>query len=167
MLMDNEILPWERQDGETEKQFEAFVLYRDMGADRGIRKVAQKLDKQPSYISKIASRKFWVDRVTKYDRYLDEKRREEREAEIEKMNERHARIGKTLQSKGIERLQTIDVKTLTPSELLRYVELGVKIERMAMGEADTEEAGANKETALDKLVEGFSKMRQTAPPYNG
>lgn len=167
MLMDNEIQPWERQDGETDRQFEAFSIYRDMGADRGIRKVAQKLDKQPSYISKIASRWFWVDRVTKYDRYLDEKRRVEREAEIEKMNERHVKIGKTLQSKAIERLQTIDVSTFTPSELLRYVELGVKIERGAMGETDAEEAGAGKETSLDRLADSLSKIRQTAPAYNG
>ena len=34
--------PWERQKGESDKAYEAFVTYRDMGTDRSIRAVAQK-----------------------------------------------------------------------------------------------------------------------------
>ena len=37
--------PWERQKGESDKAYEAFVTYRDMGTDRSIRAVAQEFNR--------------------------------------------------------------------------------------------------------------------------
>ena len=42
--------PWERQKGESDKAYEAFVTYWDMGTDRSIRAVAQKLGKSRTQI---------------------------------------------------------------------------------------------------------------------
>ena len=36
---------WERQEGETAQAFQAFAAYRDMGAERSLAKVAQKVGK--------------------------------------------------------------------------------------------------------------------------
>ena len=41
---------WERQKGESAQAYEAFVLYRDLGAERSHVKVAQQLGKSLSLI---------------------------------------------------------------------------------------------------------------------
>ena len=39
------VLPWERQDGEREKPYEAFLLYKNAGPGRTKIDVARKLKK--------------------------------------------------------------------------------------------------------------------------
>ena len=47
---------WERQDGETAQAFQAFAEYRDMGAERSLAKVAQKLGKSKPLMERWSSR---------------------------------------------------------------------------------------------------------------
>ena len=44
--------PWERQKGESEKAYEAFAAYRDMGPERSITKVSQSLNKTRTLIGR-------------------------------------------------------------------------------------------------------------------
>lgn len=77
---------WERQEGETDKAYEAFALYRDMGASRSVRDVAQKLGKSATLISRWSSANNWVERVSAWDDQEDERRRErnaKRQIEVE------------------------------------------------------------------------------------
>src|SRR5690606_17803428 len=67
---------WERQGGETDKAYEAFALYRDMGVNRSVRDVAQQLGKSAALIARWSSKKNWVERVSAWDDHEDERRRE-------------------------------------------------------------------------------------------
>lgn len=67
---------WERQEGETDKAYEAFALYRDMGAGRSLREVARKLNKSLTQITKWSTPNNWSERVSAWDDHADERRRE-------------------------------------------------------------------------------------------
>ena len=62
--------PWERQKGESEKAFEAFVTYRDMGEKRTLTAVAEKLQKSGTLIRRWKSTWDWAERVRAYDNEL-------------------------------------------------------------------------------------------------
>lgn len=85
---------WDRQDGETDKAFAAFCIYRDMGSERSYKDVRIKFGKQPNYermLQRWGSQHRWVERATAYDAYLDEQKREalqevQRKAQVEIVN---------------------------------------------------------------------------------
>jgi hypothetical protein len=58
---------WERQETDTDKSFEAFCVYRDMGSNRSLREVAQRLSKSATIINRWSSAHDWVNRVSAYD----------------------------------------------------------------------------------------------------
>jgi hypothetical protein len=66
---------WERQPNETLRAFGAFCIYRDLGADRSLSKVREKLGRRSGYdrqLQEWSSQYNWVYRVGKYDEHLDE-----------------------------------------------------------------------------------------------
>ncbi len=65
--------PWEQQQGESAKAFEAFKVYLDMGSERSLREVAGKLNKSLTLIGRWSSTHGWVDRVAEYDADLQRK----------------------------------------------------------------------------------------------
>lgn len=72
---------WDYQDTDTPKSWEAFQIYRDMGRNRTLRKVAQELDKSLTQMSKWSEPYNWPERVHAYDLYLDDKAHKANEAE--------------------------------------------------------------------------------------
>ncbi len=65
-------LSWHRQDEETDKSWDAFVVYRNMGADRSLRKTQEQLGNPESYqstLSKWSAQYDWVKRSAEYDNY--------------------------------------------------------------------------------------------------
>jgi hypothetical protein len=54
---------WEKQPGESEKAYEAFSLYRDMGPSRSLAKVGQALGKSTALMERWSSQHDWQDRV--------------------------------------------------------------------------------------------------------
>lgn len=68
---------WERQPGESAQAYEAFAIYRDMGSDRSLRAVAEKLSKSYTLIGRWSREKKWGERCRAYDNHLDDKARQE------------------------------------------------------------------------------------------
>jgi hypothetical protein len=75
---------YERLPKESWQAFEAFVTYRDMGANRSIRLVAQKIGKNPTLMSKWSRQHRWPERAHAYDDHIDSIKREARESVIAK-----------------------------------------------------------------------------------
>ncbi len=77
---------WERLETDTDKSFQAFCIYRDMGVKRSLRKVADKLSKSETIINRWSFTHNWVERTSAYDDYqatLRKERKERKQIEIE------------------------------------------------------------------------------------
>lgn len=127
--------PYERQEGETDKAFEAFVIYRDLGTDRSLVKVREKLGKSATLIERWSSRNNWVERVQSYDVEMDRKSLLQEEKKRKDMAKRHANYATVFQQKVLERLQNLNPAELSTSDMIRWFEISVKIERLSRGES--------------------------------
>lgn len=81
---------WERQAGESEEAWQAFVLYRDQAPPRSLREVCKEVGKEKALIGRWSSENRWVARVAAWDREQD---RVKREADLQaraEMGLRHA-----------------------------------------------------------------------------
>ncbi|MGW8554078.1 hypothetical protein [Streptomyces tubercidicus] len=126
---------WERQSGESVQAFEAFAVYRDLGPARSITAVARQLDKSRALLGRWSRQFAWVMRATAYDREQDRLFLAEQAQARRDIARRHAKLAQAVQSKAVARLQTLDPRELSPSELLRYFQVAAEIERRAVGEA--------------------------------
>lgn len=70
--MSNENLkPWERQDGETEKAFSAFKAYLEM-EDRNVTSLAKRLSKSRQLLVNWKQKYNWQERCIAWDKSLQE-----------------------------------------------------------------------------------------------
>ncbi len=143
------IQPWERQYRESTKAFEAFALYRDMGADRSLSKVEEKLEKSHTLIGRWSSRWKWVDRTLAWDGRIDEEKRNSQMEAIAQMTERHAHLAEAglaairkISIEFIERVQkgSLDKENVSDDELraifmtaMTKMEPLTRVERQARG----------------------------------
>lgn len=129
---------WERQPEESTKAFEAFCIYRDLGTDRSLSKVAEKLEKSETLMGRWSSKYEWVKRAAAWD---DEKERIEREIaqreqakEIRNMRKRHAGIATAMLVKAATALQRIPDDEIKASDISRMVDVASKLERISRGD---------------------------------
>jgi hypothetical protein len=74
---------WDRRADETDKAWETFEVYRDLGRQRSIPRACEMLDKAAGgTINDWASRYEWTARVRAYDQHHDELKRETEAQEI-------------------------------------------------------------------------------------
>ncbi|MGD6751972.1 hypothetical protein [Streptomyces sp. BH105] len=125
---------WEQQPGESQRAYEAFTVYRDFGPARSVTKVARELDKSRTLVGRWSRQFAWVMRAKAYDREQDRLFLAEQAHARREIARRHAKLAQAVQSKAVARLQTLDPRELSPSELLRYVQVATEIERRAVGE---------------------------------
>ena len=128
--MEAEYQPWEQQDGESAKAFEAFATYRDLGAERSIAKTGQKLHKNLTTLGEWSVKWKWVERCRAYDREMDRQARVRAVQDVRSMTDRHIRIAMQLQRKALEALEQLDVTTLSPKMQLAFLAKATEIERL-------------------------------------
>lgn len=148
--------PWEQQPGESAKAFEAFAAYRDMGAERSVRKVAQKLSKSATQIKEWSAKWRWVERSRAYDRELDKQARARAVRDVQQMTDRHIRIAMQLQRKALEALEQLDVTTLSPKMQLAFLSKATEIERLnRLSAAGLDETGQRDGASeIEIVIEG-------------
>lgn len=148
--------PWEQQPGESAKAFEAFAAYRDMGAERSLRKLTQQLHKNLTTIRDWSVKWNWQERVRAYDRELDRQAREQAVRSVRQMTDRHIRIAMQLQAKAVRALENLDEAQLTPKMMLAFLTKATELERMnRLSNAGLDENG-QKEAAseVEIIIEG-------------
>ena len=129
---------WDRLERETTKQYEAFCEYRNMGPDRSLRAVAEKLGKSEQLMSRWSAKNQWVVRSAEWD---DEQERTEREIaqkemakEIRLMRKRQAETGKYMQVKAMRALSKLPDEEMKAGEISKLIDVGAKLERTARGD---------------------------------
>lgn len=135
------VYPWERIPGETSREYQKFCAYRDMNSSdkpirkRSLQRLAKELGLSLDHLKKLSTKNDWVSRAAAYDEYLDELAREQNEAEIIKMRKNHALLASQMITKAAKRLLTMPEEEITAADLVRLVDVGVKIERLSRGES--------------------------------
>ena len=143
---------WDRLPGESATQYDRFCRYRDMrytGADgrkldgiqspfrkRNLRGLAEEMGIKRYMTLGDASTKYnWVERCEAYDAEIERQNREQQEQAILKMNKDHADLAAQMVRKAAKRLLTIPEEELSAADIVRLVDVGVKIERLSRGES--------------------------------
>lgn len=130
--------PWERQPEETTKAYEAFCIYRDMGRERSLSKVAEKLQKSYTLIGRWSRENGWVERAAKWDDEQDRIEREiaqrEQAKAIKDMRKKHADLGQAMLIKAARALAKIPDDEIKPADISRMVDVGSKLERISRGD---------------------------------
>lgn len=125
---------WERQPGESDKAFEAFSTYRDMGASRSLEKTGQTLGKSKAMME-TWSRKFsWVERVSAWEDEQDKIMRKMQIEEISEMRKYHADIAREMLEKALEGLRHLEPEELNAVSISRLVEVASKLEQKSRGD---------------------------------
>lgn len=141
MAQGNNPLPWERQPKETSQASEAFIEYRDMGRERSVRAVAQRLGKSATLISRWSSQHEWVKRAAAWDAEQDRKEREAAEAQrikdIIAMRKRHADLANAMLIKAARALNRTKEEDIKPADISRMTEVAAKLERISRGDVET------------------------------
>ena len=133
MAKEKQAKPWERQENETPKQFEAFVIYRDMGEERSLQNVANQLAKSRQLLTRWSSANNWVERSRAWDNEQDRLLRIEQIKDIKKMRERHAKIAEAGLLKAAQALKNMNPEDFKPSDIPRFLETCSKLERISRG----------------------------------
>lgn len=81
--------PWERQPGETERQYEFFIAYRDQEGKRGYEALARTLRVSGQRLREVSLRNRWPERCLAWDR-MRQQRRDAAKAEADRrLEQRH------------------------------------------------------------------------------
>src|SRR6266498_4470280 len=138
---------WERQPGESTKAYDTFLAWRDSQERNVIShgKMAQQWSAKWS----------WGYRGFEYDLYVSRRVTEELVRYRLDMNDRQRKIAYAAQTKIIEWLRHLDPSKLKPADAARWLEIAVRIERMAAG-ANTEQVGVVHSGAVSLQVENMS-----------
>ncbi len=129
---------WTRQAGESSKAYAAFCTYRDLGPERSLDKALAAANKKPTnrrHWARWMDRFSWYARAQAYDDYIEQERRRAQEKEIMEMADRHARIATNFQTAVIQRLTKLEPEELSPSDMAKWFDIAVKVERLSRGEA--------------------------------
>jgi hypothetical protein len=135
---------WDKQEGETNKAYNAFLTYRDLGFLRSLKKATsnfynienvRRTSAKLRQMQDWSRKNDWVARCADWDANQNRIYQLEQREAIQAMNKRQASYGVAMQGKGIARLLDMNPEELTPDQASRLTKTGVEIERPARGEA--------------------------------
>ena len=127
--------PWEQQPGEGPRAFEAFAVYRGMGARRSYAKVGRKLGKSLTLISRWGQRHRWLERADAWDAERDRRTLERLSKGAAAMRKAHAGVARAMLAKAAQALEGLDPEGMAPRDVTAMAEAAARLERLSRGEA--------------------------------
>lgn len=132
---------WAKRPNESGMQYDAFLIYRELGIQRSSTECARIMGKVPSLIRKWMIKHDWHERVAVWDERVAERRDQAALDEAAEMGKRQARLGMELQKKANERLTSMPATELTVQDTIRMATAGAELERTARGDDSGKESG--------------------------
>ena len=147
---------WEKKPKESNKAYEAFVVYRDLGSGRTFTAVAEELHKSVSLIRRWKDKWNWQERAEAWDNSIAEKARIKKAKDYAKMIEVQTGIGQMLQAEAIKAIKKMDLTKASLPALLEMINSGVRIERTAR--AMDKDGTAAESTSTNILADTLAKI---------
>jgi len=141
-----EMLPfesWEKLNGETSLAYAAFCTFRDLGAERNIRKAVEtalqcsgeqdksKLEKRYRVWRNWSSQFRWLERAAGYDRNVDKMKQTELRKTIEAQGEQHRAVTGKMLEVVKKKLDLMNPDELSQGNVTEWVSTAIKAEREA------------------------------------
>jgi hypothetical protein len=134
---------WERLTGESTLAYAAFCTYRDLGAERNIRKAVstvendiEKQTKKYSVWRNWCTQFRWRERAADYDRYMEKIKQGELRKTIEAQGEMHRAVTGKMLEVVKKKLDTMNPDELTQGNVTEWVQTAIRAEREAGQFAD-------------------------------
>lgn len=157
--------PWERQNGESARQYSRYTVFRDLGESRTLNdaleiinatsttKLAKGSLHQLSFIYR------WTERCESWDAKQAQAEQRRLISLRRDMIERHRRIATGLTGKAVAAMSKInlDKDALAPVDIVRFITLAADLERKALGEP-TERVAISGPTGGPVQVEDLSRL---------
>jgi NADPH-dependent glutamate synthase beta subunit-like oxidoreductase len=129
---------WEKLTGESSLAFAAFCAYRDLGAERNVRKAVDvtekdegKRDKRYNVWRNWATQFKWRERAADYDRHIERLKQTELRKTIEAHGEKHRQVTGKMLDVVSKKLDTMNPDDLTQTAVTEWVQTAIKAEREA------------------------------------
>ena len=94
----------------------------------------------------------WVDRAASFDANEEWERMVSMKEQRTQMFVNDAKIARMVKQKVVDRLATLDASELSPTQLVAFFELAVKVERLSLGESTENVAQVMSEAVEDSAV---------------
>jgi len=137
-IVENCLFSWDQQPGETGGTYKLFLVFRDLGRSRSYGEIVKIIPGKNYYqINQIGSRNQWFKRAKAWDLMKEEEMSRKLDEEILYARIRQQRIGETMQvlaEKGLKMLSDYPDE-LTAADISKLVDIGTKIERLALGDS--------------------------------
>ena len=150
-LIELNTLPWEKQAAETFPQWTAFLHYRDFGTSRSVAITAEAVGAPLSTLKRYSKTGRWNWRITEWENYLDEVRRNAHVETVEDMAHRHSSLARLGIRKAEEALRLLKTEEMTANEAARLLDVSVKIERLSMG-ANTQNVAQRVQALMMEVI---------------
>lgn len=138
---------WEQQPGENPRDFGLFRMYLDFGRIRTVATIAGMSPLTFATVARIARLKRWVERAGLWDAEQDRITAIRLQDLREEMAKKHAQAAQKLMKKALERLETLDINSISPHALVLMLDTAARIERAALG-LETMKGGATPQTTV-------------------
>jgi hypothetical protein len=155
--------PWERQPGESPRQYARFTIFRDMGESRNLNAALEIINATGNNITKgslhqLSFQYRWTERCESWDAQQQAAERQRLIQLRRDMIERHRKVANSLTSKAVMSMLKIDEKhPLAPVDIVRFLTLSADLERKALGEP-TERIAISGPTGGPVQVEDLSRL---------
>ena len=158
-MANNQIQPWERQDYETSKSYEAFSIYRDLGTERSLNETAKKLGKSKTLIERWSRLYHWQERIASYERELENQALAEKKKTAAETRKRQLQIAMQLEKRALEALKNIQPEDLTPKDVKEFLRLATDIESRVISdtEAGYMTSGDGRASLAETIIAAYTR----------
>jgi len=151
---------WLRQPGESEKAFAAFQCYLDLGDERTISAVGQKLGKSRSQIDAWRGKFNWKERAQAYDNFLVSDKAKKTRREVEARYERFGKVSDQLLAFSMSTLKTANPKDSTIRDITNMLQVALKLADANKDVLTPPEESESVQKMQDGFLEAFDMFKE-------